>query len=863
MKPHPPKWALLFLRWFCKPDYLEEIEGNLTELFEQQTIKSPVKAKLQFCWNVIRHLRWEYLRGFAFRSSFSRGMTFSYLKTAWRGLIKQRLYSTINIGGLALGLTCFITIFLYIRHELSFDRFHSNAENIYRVYQHNPGYAYLESEYYAFTPAALALTLRDEFPEVSSATITSETNGLFSVGDAFFYESGYWADNHFLRVFDFELLIGNEERALELESGIVLTRSLATKMFGDKDPIGEIVTYRNRWEFEVTAVVQDPPTNSSLQFSFLLSMLANGQFQRDMREDQWGNNDYYTFLEIENLDRASALQKQLPALVSTYVPPNPYFERVYHIQPLTELHLESNFNFDLGLKGSKQYLVLFSMIAIVVLLLACINYMNLAIARSIRRAKEVGLRKVIGAVRHQLVFQFIGESILISLLALLMALVLTHFLLPVFGLWLDRSITFNIFTDPYLIPGLLALVAIVGIISGSYPAFFMSKLIPAEVLKGKLVGSPKGFKIQKWLVTLQYATSIVLIIGSIVIYQQFQFIKGKDLGYEMDRVLVISVFDRELMKKADEFKNEVLTNSNVLSITTTAELPTNVTSGTTIRHLGQSKGEGFNIYRARVDYGYIDVFGIELLAGRDFSLDFTGEDENYIINESAAKELGWSPSEAVGNQIRAHEPKTVIGVVKDFHSHSMHMEIQPLLLMMSGGYFTYIAIKIKGEDMPETIASVEKVFKQYSPYPFDYKFLDQEFDQLYKADLKVGEMFAVFTTLAIVIASLGLFGLAAFTVGQRTKEIGIRKVLGASVSGIVSILARDFLKLVAFGFIVAIPLAIYTMNLWLQGFAYRINVEWWVVALGGLAAMVVAFLTVSLQTIKAAVVNPVISLKDE
>ncbi|MEM9674491.1 MAG: ABC transporter permease [Bacteroidota bacterium] len=863
-KPAPPKKALHFLRWFCHQEYLEEIEGNLLELYEQQYEESSAKARRQFRWNVLRHFRPTFIKSLTSISFITSDMFKSYFKIAWRSMLKQKLYSFINIGGLSIGLSCFILISLYVQHELSYDRFYDNADQIYRIYQREVGDFYLGTDLFATTVPELAPALMEEFPEVVHAATLRETNALLGYEESNYYEKGFWGDKHFFDVFPYSFVQGNPQTALEKAESIVLTESLAKKIFGNRDPMGQSLTYQNQQDFIVTGIIKDLPTHSSFQFSFISSILSSGTYVREMEQQDWNNNDFHTFFTLAEGTKPLTLQEKLPILQDKYFTRKPRHEHIYMVQSLLNLHLDGSKNFDIGLKGNPKYLSLFSFVAVIVLLLACINYMNLAIARSIRRAREVGLRKVIGAIRWQLIGQFIGESVLITFLGLLLALGLTYFLLPTFTYLLERPIELNFLENKFLLPSLLLLVLVVGISSGSYPAFFMSSLRPVQVLKGKIQGKISGVRLQKWLIIGQYAAAIILVISSFVIYQQFQFIHNKELGYNKEHVVTVSVLDRGIFKHIDVLKNEWFTHPKIISVATTAELPTNVTSGTVIRHINESKEGGFEVYRARIDFDYLDVFDIELLAGRDFSAEFVSDpEESIILNETAAKALGWTPEEAIGKFVKDHKKRTVIGVVKDFHMHSMHMEIAPLMLEMSLDYFAFIAIKVRPDNLEGTLAFLEESLGDYSPYPFEYQFLDEQFDRLYQVDTRLGEIFGFFTLLSIFIASMGLFGLAAFTAEQRTKEIGIRKVLGASISNIVSLLSQDFLKMIFIGFLLAIPVAWYAMHQWLQDFAYRIDIEWWIFALAGIFAIAIALFTISSQSIRAALANPVDSLRNE
>jgi putative ABC transport system permease protein len=507
---------------------------------------------------------------------------------------------------------------------------------------------------------------------------------------------------------------------------------------------------------------------------------------------------------------------------------------------------------------------LFSGIAIIVLLLACANYMNLAIARSVNRAREVGLRKVVGARRQQLIFQFLGESVLITFLALLLALGLAQLFLPVFGNLIERGIKLNFLENTLLIPGLFALIFVVGLISGSYPALYMSSLRPFLVLKGKIGNRASGINLQKSLVVMQYGVSIILVIGSMVIYRQLQFIQNKELGYDKEHVITIDSRDNSVNKNFDVIHNELLQNPQIIAVTKSGHLPTNIRGWFTFRKKenGNKEDEESLMYRSLVYYDFLEVFGIELIAGRDFSKEIKSDMGGAcMINETAAKAFGWTPEEAIGKVYGNDFP--VIGVIRDIHMHSMHEPIQPLMLILHNGRGRYISLKVRPERISETIALVEKTFKKYSPFPLEYSFLDDRFDELYKSEMKMGEIFGFFTVLSILIASLGIFGMAAFSTGQRTKEIGIRKVMGASVRSIMTLLSRDFLILVVVAFFIALPFAWYAIDQWLQDFAYKIDIEWWVFALAGLFVLLIAYLAIGYQSIKAAFINPVDSLRSE
>ncbi len=868
MNDQPPKHALKFLRWFCREDYLEEIEGNLIELYEKQNATPDVRANRNFYWNVLLHFRPDYIRSLKGDYPLNHYDMFkNYFKIAWRSMLKQKLYSFINIGGLAIGLSCFILILLYIQHELSFDRSFQNADQIYRIYQRQKDNMYMGTDYFAVTPAGLAGALKEEYPEVAQATSVKERFALLGKDKEHYWEEGLLADPHFFEIFSFSFLQGDPEKSLKQAESIVLTQSLAKKIFGNKNPIGQSLSFQNDKPYIVTGLIEDPPTNISFQFSFVASILSDYQYEREVRQEKWNNNAFHTFISLSENKSPKELQNKLSAVFKKHSGHDETypFQDSYYLQTLSELHLTNHVNFDIGLKGNSQYISLFSLIAALILILACVNYMNLAIARSIRRAKEVGLRKVIGARRRQLIWQFIGESILVTSLALLLALGLVQILAPLFSYLLERPIELDFVQNVYLVPGLLGLVFIVGLLSGSYPALFMSSLRPAQVLKGKIEGRFSGMNIQRWLTVGKYAISIALIISSMVIYRQFQFIQNKKLGYDREHIVTIPLRDYTLRNNIELLKSEWLKKPQIQSVTISTSLPTNITSNTIINDEAETTTEDdIIIYELRGDYDLLHLFGVELVAGRNFSPEVKKDpEEGYIINETAAAALGWTPAEAIGKNFTHQGTETVIGVVKDFHMHSMHMAIKPLMIRLDQQYFNYLSVKVLPHNLKETLNMLEASFKDYSPYPFEYQFLDEKFDELYKADLRLGEMFGFFTILSILIASLGLFGLAAFTTAQRTKEIGIRKVLGASAKSIVSLLSKDFLKMVLIGFLLAIPTAWYVMRRWLQDFAYSIGIEWQLFVIAGLSVVVFAFLTVSSQSLKAVFANPVEALKNE
>ena len=874
MVNQPPKIALRFLQWFCRKDYLEELEGNLIELFEKQSDKSIRRAKWKFTIAVLLHFRPAYIFFFPRIHQLNQfNMFFHYVRTAWRNLIKQKIHALTNIGGLAIGLACFILIFLYVQYEFSYDRFYEDDDRIYRVIQRWAGNDFLGKDYLAATPAGLAATLLDKFPEVSHATTIERERRLLENQDESYFEFGYRVDDQFFEVFPHNFLMGESKTSLDYEESIILTKSFAEKVFGNENPMGKYLTYENNKRYQISGVIEDLPDNSSFEYSYITNIKQSNDYIRDQNfEEKWYSSSFFTYFRMLEGTDSGQLQGKLQALLDKVSEGNnPFpFQVSYLVQPLSQIYLESRAAEDLEVKGNRKYISLLSLIGICVLLLACINYMNLMLARSIKRAKEIGLRKAVGAIRGQLFGQFIGESLFTSFFALLLAIIITYYLYPSFGNLLERPLKFDLFSNSYLLPFLISLLLVVGILSGSYPAIIMSSLHPAQVLKGKVKGGFSKLNVQRVLIIFQYVTSIVLIIASIVIYSQLQFIQEKDLGYNKEHIVTIPVLEERAHERIDldVLKNEWQSYPSVLGYTMSSSLPTNIDASSIINYdysKGGEQEEGVSIYRVRVDYDFLDLYDIPLAAGRNFSRSYASDTlESSIINETAAKSLGWTPEQALGKTfLDGDVDRRIVGVVKDFHMHSLHMNIEPLMMLLNDEYYGVISVKISPNNLRESIGFLESSIKKYSNYPFEYTFLDEEFDQLYKSDIRLGRMLGFFTILSILIASMGLFGLAAFSTEQRTKEIGIRKVLGAEVDKIILLLSKDFLKMVFVGFILAIPIVWYAMDVWLSDFAYRIEMEWWMFGVAGLTAIGIALFTISSQTLKAAFSDPIKSLKDE
>lgn len=767
-----------------------------------------------------------------------------------------------------MGLTCFLTILLYVKHEFSYDRFYPDYDRIYRVYQQQTGNVFLGTDYFALTPAQLASVMQEELPELAHATAVEKTAGLLASGEENTWQEGLAGDAGFFKVFKIQFLEGDPGTALADGQSIVLTRSLAEAIFGNQNPIGKPISYQDSEKaFFVTGVIADPPLNSSLKYSFVIHLLYNDFYAEEIKRTGWTNNSFHTFFELRPDADPDAVEDKLADLLQKYQSTDDFgdypFKDKYYIQPLTASYFQSDVNFDLGQKGNLKAIYAYAAAALIVLLLACINYMNLAVARSVNRAREVGLRKVVGAARRQLIEQFLGESVLISLFALVLALGLCMAFLPYFGQIVDRPIEMEFLSDPWLLPGIVVLVLSVGLLSGGYPAFLLSSLKPMDIFKSKTAGKLSGISIQKLLIVFQFVASIVLIISSVVIYRQLDFVKNKELGFDKENVVTFLLKDRTLLSKIPTLVNEWKQDPGVLAATISTSLPSNITSSTLMKKT-PGDTEQISVYQWTVGAEFMEVFGLNLLTGRTFGEgSTTDENESCILNESAVKALGYSVEDAIGQQIDAWGTKTIIGVVSDFHMLSMHLPIQPLMISHSNSRGRYISLKVQSENLSQTLASIKKVHNQHTVYPFEYGLLSEEYDRLYSSELKLGELFRYFTLVSILVASLGLFGMAALMAGQRTKEIGIRKVLGASGLQVILMLSWDFGMWILAAIAIAIPMGWYAMDSWLMDFAYKIDLSWWIFALAGLSALLIASCSIGFQSVRAALANPVESLRSE
>lgn len=790
----------------------------------------------------------------------------NYLKIAWRNFTKGKLYSFINLSGLTIGMTSFILIALFVQYELSYDKQHENVDDIYRVISKQPGNEFKGTDMFSGTPLPLGTAMVIDFPEVEAKTGIDLRSNLLSKGKEVFSEKGIFADKGFFDVFAIKLISGEGKSALEEPLNVLLTESLAKKFFGSESPLNQTITFERSTEFTIKGVIADPPKNQHFSYSYIASISAAPYYLEN--SNAWGNNVATTYVKLAEGTDSRELEAKL--LVYRKNAEEEYAKEglkapIYQLQPLKDIHLYSKVNFELEPNGDMRYVYLYSLIAIVILLLASINYMNLTTVRSAQRAKEIGMTKVLGANRQQLISQFLGESFLFTIFSFLLALGLAYLLLPEFGQLLDKNIPFDIVGNKWLLLGMFCTAILVGSLSGLYPAVFLSGVSPIKAFKGNfLKNTGRSAWLRNGLVVGQFAAAIVLAIGSLIIYQQLQFTQNKNLGYDKEHIVHVPYSTKEIAENEDVIRNELLKNPKINKVSISTQIPlefdnqgyiNNWESNTTKQQLG--------IYRTFVDYDFIDVLGMELVEGRAFSEDFaTDQKEGYIINEAAAKSLGWKTS--VGKEF---DDGYIIGVVKDFHIQKFDLAIEPLYMRMRPQWaknFGEVIMTVNADNFEVTKKYITSVMNEAAPLvPFDVNFLDDTYAQLYNSEVRLGSTFNIFTLLALFIASMGMFGLVSHSVLQRTKEIGIRKLLGSSTVAIVSLVSKDFLKLVVIALLTACPIAYYFMDDWLQGFAYRIEIDWWVFALVGFMSLIIAMITISFQSIKSALANPVESLRTE
>jgi len=805
----------------------------------------------------------------------------NYLKIALRNLWKNKGFSAINIIGLAAGLATCLLIMLYVMDELSYDKYNTKADRIYRV----DGDLQFGGNHFilAVGPEPMGATLKKDYPEVEQYVRFRGYGGLLvKKGNENVNEGRViYVDSTLFDVFTLPMIAGDPKTALKDPNTVVITEKIAQKYFNTTDVVGKTLTINDTSNLKVTGVIKNIPSQSHFNFDFFVSL--NGSIQ-SWEVNSWISNNENTYIVFKKGANPKVLESKFPAMVEKYMYPQALsllntkkedfiksgnYAR-YSLTPLTSIHLHSDKVAELGANSSIQYVYIFSAIAIFILLIACVNFMNLSTARSSNRSKEVGVRKVLGSLRSNLINQFLTESILISFIALILAMLLAWVLLPYFNQIANKEIGIGLFSRSWLLPSLVVLMLIVGSLAGSFPAFYLSAFKPIIVLKGKLAAGFKRSWLRSSLVVFQFWISIILIIGTIVIYKQLNYIQNKKLGYNRDQVLVLENTD-PLGSQSKAFENELQKVPGVLSVTMTGYLPTSDWRSDSPLFpeatLDQKSAVSSQIWT--VDENYIPTLGMQIVKGRNFSKQFLTDSSGVIINESAAKMLGFADpinkplyylTDISKKQIATYH---IVGVVKDFNYNSLRQNVTPLALFY-GNQISKIALKINTANVKGLIAQIENKWKTMAPgQPFSYAFMNEQFNNLYRTEQRISQISITFSILAILIACLGLFGLVTYAAEQRIKEIGIRKVLGASVANLVGMLSKDFLKLVIISAVIAFPVAWWAMHKWLEDFAYRVQIGWWIFVVAGISALLIALLTVSFQAIKAALANPVKNLRTE
>ncbi|WP_420148482.1 ABC transporter permease [Spirosoma sp.] len=868
--PSPPRWITRFVEWLCAPHLREEVLGDLHERYVLRVQQwGETKARRQYWREVLAYMRPSMIKRQPeeFPNPTYIDMLRSYLKIAWRNALTHKVTSLINLAGLTLGLTGCLLITAYVLDELSFDRFHQHADQIV-LFQQN--------ENSPSSGGKFATDLKERFAQVTDAVRLTRLKPLVSYQQTAFYESNFWlADRSIFNVFTLPLASGNPRTALAEQYGVVLSQAMARKYFGSNNPIGQSLRLNGKATLHVTGVLRDLPTTSHLKIDFLVPyMNANELAGYDVTTNYWGGNDTRTYLLLAPGTDVADLNAQLPAYIKQLGDPNAAVWKLKLI-PLTDLYLRTN----LVSTNRLTYVYVFSIVALMILGLACFNYVNLATARVSRRAKEVGVRKVMGSSLRQLWQQFMSETASTLLLAILLAAGLTAFMLPLFNTLADKQLTFQSLMMGNRLIWLVAGLIAVALLTGSYPAIVLSSFRPVAVLKGSGVLTGGRSWLRQTLVVGQFAVSVGMIIATIVVYSQLQFIRTKDVGYQREQIVTIDLHDATSEAK-DHFKQLVTGLPGVEAATRAFGLPGNsaVRGEKLVSNYIPKGAQTAGINRLTVDGDYLKTFGIKLREGRNLNPDRPADKRAFLINQAAMKFFGWKSikGKMTGYYTYAYDPTQpgvyrevpqqgeVVGVIDDYNYADLKQTVAPLLISLNDGWEGQLAIRLRRGAVQPTIQQMQQLWhEQFPEKPFVYQFLDDTFNRTYQTEVRTGQVFGWFAALAILISGLGLFGLATFTAEQRNREIGIRKVLGASVVSVVMLLSTDFLKLVLIALVIASPIAWYVMSQWLQDFAYKIGIDWWVFAAAGLLSIGIALLTVSFQSVRAALMNPVKSLRSE
>lgn len=870
----PPVWAQRLLKWRCPSDSLEEVEGDLKELYAcwVETV-GKLEADKRYILNVIRLQRpFRHQPQKHPRSSVNlTTMINHYTRVAFRNLLRSKSFSAINISGLALGIACSLLIYLWVKDELNVDNFHANSEVLYRVYVTQGFNGKLNTSYNS--PAALPAELKKVIPEIEHATgfvkyfrlsLQDDIYETFQVGDKIHKMKGGRAEEDFFKMFSYPLLCGTTETALNSPVSLCISRKMAEIYFGSpQEAIGKTVRFDGRKDLMVTAVFENVPVNSTDQFDYLMNWDA--WVAGDRFKQSWGHFGTSTYIQLRTDADPAEVGKKIKDFMKNHVqgyPPDYKIE--LGLQRFGDQYLYSTFENSKPSTGRIEYVRIFSAIGVFILLLACINFMNLATARSVKRAREVGVRKIVGSSRTHLIFQFMGEAIILTGLSAILALIITALALPEFN-----SLTAKRMMIPYqnfsFYMSILGLVLITGLIAGSYPALFLSSFQPVKILKGSFAFNPSAVFLRKGLVVFQFVLSLVLLIATLVISRQTDFIQHANLGYDRENLIYIPI-EGDLIKKYSAFRQEASTMPGIKMVDRCSQFPhTMGFRAMAVDWSGRNSDTEVTFNMASVGYDFINVMDLQVVEGRGFSRDIRGDSTNFMVNEEAVRQMGIK--DPVGKEVTiwGFKKGKIVGVLKDYHTSSLREHIDPLILDIKEELdFGIIVVRTEAGKMREALLSLEKVYAKLNPnFPFLYSFMDQQYAKLYKSEEVVSKLSNVFALLAIAISCMGLLGLAMFSAEQRRKELCIRKILGASVGTIVMRFSKDFLKLVVLALIVSVPISWLAMTRWLEGFAYKIDLAWWMFAGAGIMAIIISMLTISIQAVKSAFESPVKNLHAE
>lgn len=857
MKILPPKIALNFLRWFCKNEFIEEIEGDLTEVFEKHYEQSLFKARLKFSLSVFRYIRPAFIKSFRQNYDSNLGVIIRHgLLISVRKSLRHKSSFLINVFGLSTGLACTILILLWVNYERSVDTFHQNDEQLFQVIQNSHRADGIRT--YNGTPAPLHIVLPEEFPQIEHAVATRRNVGMLSNENDRFKARGLYASKDFFNTFSYPVIQGDPETILSEKNSIILSKKLAEKFFGYDDHIIGEVLEGNRdllgESFVVSGIFENPPSNSTQQFDFIINFEM--VLEKISWINDWQGDEATTYVTLENgIDI-----EQFNTMFEEYIKSKPGRENnSLFLQKYSLKYLFGNYENGRPIAGRIIYIRLFTIVALFILAIACINFMNLSTAQATRKMKEIGVKKAIGANKGTLIIQFLVEAIMIASISMLIALLMVGLLLPYFNEIIGRALTITY--DVALILNILTLTTLLGLVSGSYPAFYLSSFNPILVLKGRLIRSMGEKWIRKGLVIVQFTISVIFITSFLVIHQQIDFIQSKDIGYSKDNVIH---FQKRGSSNQETFMQSLKEIPGV-------ENTTNIYGGNIVNMGGSGSGfswEGMNpdestiFQRPHVGYDFFETLEIELIEGRTFSREYGDESTKLIINQATADIIG--KDQIVGSTvIDSDVEKEVIGVVKNFNIESLHNEIRPTFMRFSSNG-SNIMVKISSGNISETLAKIEDLYNQFNPiYPFDFTFIEDEYQAQYVFEERISVLSKYFTSIAIIISCLGLFGLATFTAEKRQKEIGIRKVMGASEFSIIRLLSGNFTKLVSIAVLIALPISFGISSIWLENYAYRVELHWWIFVSAGLGALVTTWLTIGFQTLKTAKLEPVQCIKNE